>query len=182
MFIEGLLEFKQAFFRSEAMKFKGKKFSFSVVRKRLPTGLIVEVDRIEHPGAVLIVPFLDKDKVVFLEQYRPVLGRYLLELPAGTLNKNERPLLCAQRELTEETNYKAGRLRRLGRIYPVPGYSTEIIHIYKAEGLISSPGAKDIDEIIHPRILTRIEAKRLLREGRIHDAKTICGLAMCGWL
>lgn len=164
------------------MKVRGKKFSFAVVRKTLPNGLRVEVDRIEHPGAVLIIPFLTKDKVVFLDQYRPVLGRYLLELPAGTLDKNERPLLCARRELIEETNYKAGRLQRLGRIYPVPGYSTEIIYIYKAEGLTQEKGTRDKDEIIRPKILTKMEAKKIFQKGRIHDAKTICGLVLCGWL
>ena len=62
------------------MKFQGKKFSFAVVKKKLPNGRYADVDVIEHPGAVVIVPFLSRDTVIFLHQYRPVLGRYLLEL------------------------------------------------------------------------------------------------------
>lgn len=164
------------------MRFQGKKFSFAVVKKKLPGGRYAEVDVIEHPGAVLIVPFLTKDAIVFLHQYRPVLGRYLLELPAGTLDKNEQPPDCARRELIEETDYRAGALTLLGKIYPVPGYSTEVIHIFKAEKLTRQKGIKDSDEVIQTKILHKSEVNKLFRTGRIPDAKTICALSLCGWL
>lgn len=137
---------------------------------------------IEHPGAGLIVPFLAKDKVIFLRQYRAVFGAYLYELPAGTLDKNESALVCVKRELVEETGYAAGRFVRLGKIYPVPGYSDEIIHIYKAEGLTPAYAEKDSDEVMTIRVFTRAQVKRLFKQGKIVDAKTICGLAMAGWL
>ena len=164
------------------MKFQGKKFSFAVVKKKLPGGRYAEVDVIEHPGAVLIVPFLTKDTIIFLHQYRPVIGRYLLELPAGTIDKNERPLGCARRELIEETDYRAGVFTRLGKIYPVPGYSTEVIHIFKAETLTRQKGIKDSDEVIRTKILHNSEVNKLFRAGRITDAKTLCALSLCGWL
>ena len=164
------------------MKFQGKKFSFAVVKKKLPNGRTADVDVIEHPGAVLIIPFLSRDKIIFLHQYRPVLGRYLLELPAGTLDKNERPLACARRELIEETDQKARVFTRLGKIYPVPGYSTEIIHIFKAEKLTPCAGTKDTDEIISTKPLRRSEVRKLFRVGGITDAKTIAALSLCGWL
>ncbi len=164
------------------MKFHGKKFSFAVVKKKLPNGRTVDVDVIEHPGAVVIVPFLSRDTIIFLHQYRPVLGRYLLELPAGTLDKNEQPLACAQRELIEETDHKGRVFTRLGKIYPVPGYSTEIIHIFKAEKLIPQTGVKDTDEVIRTKLLRKSEARKLFRSGRMTDAKTIAGLSLCGWL
>ncbi len=160
------------------MRLKGKKISFAVVRKKLPGGRTVNVDVVEHPGAVLIIPFLSRDKIIFLHQYRPVLGKYLLELPAGTLGKRERPLDCARRELVEETDHRAGRCVRLGKIYPVPGYSTEVIYIYKAEKLVRQKGTKDTDEVIRTRILGRSEVKKLLRSGRITDAKTLAALVL----
>lgn len=164
------------------MKFQGKKFSFAVVQKKLPNGRTAEVDVIEHPGAVVIVPFFSRDAIIFLHQYRPVLGRYLLELPAGTLDKNERPLACARRELIEETDHTARVFTRLGRIYPVPGYSTEVIHIFKAQKLTPQAGIKDTDEVIRTKLLRRPEVKKLFHAGRITDAKTIAALSFCGWL
>ena len=164
------------------MKFQGKKISFAVIKKKLPNGRYADVDVIEHPGAVAIVPFLSRDTIIFLHQYRPVLGRYLLELPAGTLDKDEQPLACARRELIEETNHKGSVFTRLGKIYPVPGYSTEVIHIFKAEKLTPQAGTKDTDEIIRTKPMTRSEVRKLFRAGRINDAKTIAALSLCGWL
>ncbi len=97
--------------------------------KKLPNGNSVQLDLIVHPGAALIVPFLGKDRIILLRQWRAVLNKYLLELPAGTLDKGESILTCAKRELIEETGYASQKMTKLGRIYPVPGYSTEIIHI-----------------------------------------------------
>jgi len=164
------------------MKFQGKKFSFAVVKKKLPNGRTADVDVIEHPGAVVIVAFLSRDTIIFLHQYRPVLGRYLWELPAGTLEKDEQPLACARRELIEETDHKGHVFTRLGKIYPVPGYSTEVIHIFKAQKLTAQTGTKDMDEIIRPKPLRKSQVKKLFRAGRITDAKTIAALSLCGWL
>ncbi len=164
------------------MKIKMKKFTVGIQKKRLPNGMEAEMDVIEHPGAALIVPFLTKTKIILLRQYRAVLGKYLLELPAGTLDQKERPLACAKRELMEETNYSARRWKKLGRIYPVPGYATEIIHMYKAEGLTPVIVEGDPDEVIHPFICTRAEVKHLFKEGKIEDAKTVCALALCALL
>ncbi len=164
------------------MKFQGKKFSFAVVKKKLPNGRTADVDVIEHPGAVLIVPFLTKDTIIFLHQYRPVLGRYLWELPAGTLERDEQPLACARRELIEETDHRGSVFTRLGKIYPVPGYSTEVILSFKAEKLTPHTGVQDTDEIIRTKHLRRSEVRKLFRGGGITDAKTIAALSLCGWL
>ncbi|MCU0666967.1 MAG: NUDIX hydrolase [Candidatus Omnitrophica bacterium] len=137
---------------------------------------------IKHPGAALIVPFLGNGKVVMLRQYRPVIKKYLYELPAGTLEENETPLACARRELIEETGFSAGKLIKLGFIYPVPGYSTEKIFIYKAFDLKRAKMRLENDEIIERNIVTRGKARSLLKSGKINDAKTICALALCGWI
>ena len=164
------------------MKIQGRKFTFWKSQRRLPNGVSVQLDYIEHPGAALIVPILNKNTLIMLRQYRAVLKRYLFELPAGTLDRGERPLQCAQRELVEETGYAARRFKKLGFIYPVPGYSDEIIYIYQAEDLSHRVGQKDADEILHPRVFSRTQIRRMFRAGQIRDAKTICGLTLAGWL
>ncbi len=160
--------------------FNGKLLKLFVAKERLPNGYVATFEMIKHPGAALIVPFLTKDKIIILRQLRPVIKSYIYELPAGTLGTGESPLSCARREIIEETGYSAKKFTFLGSIYPVPGYSTEKIAIYKAEGLRKERRLAEMDEVIHPRTFTRLEIRRLFRRGRIVDAKTICGLAMCG--
>jgi ADP-ribose pyrophosphatase len=142
----------------------------------------LKLPKINHPGAALIVPFLSKNKVVFLRQYRPVIKKYLHELPAGTREKEEKHLSCARRELIEETGYAAGKLIKLGYIYPVPGYSTEKIVIYKAVNLKPVKRALEKDEIITQSIVSKEKLRRLFAAGKINDAKTICAFTLCGWL
>lgn len=162
--------------------FRGKLLKVFVNKVRLPHGRIVHYEMIRHPGAALIAPFLSAGKIVMLRQLRPVIGAYIYELPAGTLDKGESPLSCARREIIEETGYSAKRFKFLGRIYPVPGYSTETIFIYRAEGLRKRTCAPEDDEVIESRVMTRREVKRLFKRGRITDAKTIAALAFCGWV
>lgn len=161
---------------------KKNKFIYIRTKLPLPNGDRVYLQMIKHPGAVLIVPFLTNDKIVMIKQYRPVLGKYLYELPAGTLDKGEDLSICAKRELWEETGYKAKRITKLGKIYPVPGYATEVIYIYKAQNLMKEMPHCEADEVIHPFVINRRKIKALFAKGRIQDAKTICGLAFCGWL
>jgi len=162
--------------------FKGRLLTLLVKRERLPNGYIAELEMIKHPGASLIVPFLTKDKLILLRQFRPVINSYLYELPAGTLGKSESPLACARREILEETGYSAEKFTLIGKIYPVPGYSTEKIFIYKAQGLKEECSIAEKDEIIEKRVITRGRVKRLFVKGEIVDAKTISALALCGWL
>jgi ADP-ribose pyrophosphatase len=162
--------------------FEGRLLKLFVKKVTLPNGYNATFEMIIHPGAALIVPLISKDKVILLRQLRPVIDSYIYELPAGTLDKNEKPIACARREIIEETGYSASRMTFLGSIYPVPGYSTEKIAIFKAEGLKKVGRIVEADEVIEERIYTRAEVKRLLRAGKIVDAKTICALAMCGWV
>lgn len=162
--------------------FKGKLISLSTKKVKLPNGYTVNLEVIKHPGAVLIIPFLTKEKVILLRQFRAVLNIYMYELPAGTFKRNELPLDCAKREIIEETGYSARRLIKLGHIYPVPGYSTEKIIIFKADRLEKQNATADYDEIIEPFIVTKQQVRRMFNSGKIIDAKTICAFAMCGWL
>ena len=162
--------------------YKGKLLRLFVKKERLPNGYLATFEMIRHPGASLIVPFLAKDRIIMLRQLRPVIRSYIYELPAGTLDKNESPLSCARREIIEETGFSAKKFTLLGRIYPVPGYSTEEISIFKAEGLKEEKKLAEKDEIIKSHIFDKSEVRRIFKAGKIVDAKTICGLAFCGWI
>jgi ADP-ribose pyrophosphatase len=149
---------------------------------RLPNGNTIALELVDHPGAVLIVPFLTSGKVILLRQFRAVINSYIFELPAGTLEKGEQPLACARREIIEETGYSARKFTKLGTICPVPGYSTEKITLYKAEGLTLRGIACEPDEVIETLVVTRKTVRELFKAGKIIDAKTICAFAHCGWL
>lgn len=162
--------------------FKGKLLTVEIKETRLPNGHSVNLEIVKHPGAVLLIPVLTKNKIIFLKQFRPVVQSYIYELPAGTLEGHESLIRCARREIAEETGYSARKFTRLGSIFPVPGYSTEKITIFKAEGLRKGKRLCQDDEIIHAFVVTREKVRQLFKSGKIVDAKTICALAMCGWL
>ena len=165
-----------------AYLFKGRLLKLKTARRRLPNGFTASLELIEHPGAVLIIPFLSKDTIIFIRQFRPVINSYLYELPAGTLEKNEAPLTCAKREIAEETGYAGHRFIRIGKIYPVPGYSTEVITIFKAHQLTKTFFLTEPDEVIKICFFNRRRVKELFRQQKIVDAKTISALAFIGWL
>ncbi|MFA5008701.1 MAG: NUDIX hydrolase [Candidatus Omnitrophota bacterium] len=162
--------------------FKGKILHVATKSVRLPNGHVANIDIVKHPGAVLIVPLFSNNRVILLRQYRPVIKKYIYELPAGTLEKGESPVACAKREIIEETGFSAKRLSRLSEIIPVPGYSTEKIFIYKAEDLVKTEQLCQKDEVIETFVFTKRQIQKMLKNGKIIDAKTICGFALCGWL
>ena len=163
-------------------QFTGKDMTLVTSSQRLPNKRWINLEMITHPGAVCIAPFLSREQIILLWQYRPVFKTYLYELPAGTLDKKEAPLPCARRELLEETGYTAKRWERKGRIYPVPGYSDEEIIIYKAQGLTFRKSEPEADEVIEARPLALGQIRKLFLSGKIIDAKTICALTFCGIL
>ncbi len=159
------------------------KFEFTRSQKvQLPNNRTVRISVINHPGAVIIAPFLNKNTVVMMRQFRPALKKYIYELPAGTLDPGESITFCARRELLEETGLKAGKLVKLGAIYSVPGYSTEIIHIFKAWGLTLTKPKPEEYEVIATMPMTKSQVRQLFRQGKLMDAKSICTFAYCGWL
>ncbi|MEW6171270.1 MAG: NUDIX hydrolase [Candidatus Omnitrophota bacterium] len=162
--------------------YKGKLLEVFSKKIRLPNNYIASFEVIKHPGAALIIPFLNKDSLIMLRQFRPVVNTYLYELPAGTLDKNESLLSCAKREIIEEIGYSAKKITKLGEIYPVPGYSTEKIVIYKAQNLKRQERTPEKDEVLEIFIFNKNKIKKLFKSGKIIDAKTICALTLCGWL
>jgi ADP-ribose pyrophosphatase len=162
--------------------FKGRLLNLFLEKQRFPNGYIADLEVIKHPGAVLIVPFLNKDKIILIKQYRPVINAHIWELPAGTLHRGEKPLACAKRELVEEIGYRAKEWKRLGFIYPAPGYTTEKIIVFQATGLEKVSAQVQEDEIISSALLHKKEIIRLFNAGDIVDSKTICALKFAGIL
>lgn len=101
----------------------------------LPNGHRIEIELVDHPGAVVIIPFLSRDKIILLRQFRPVIKKYLYELPARTKERSESALRCARREIIEETGYAPRRLTRLGFIYSVPGLLDREDHALQSPGV-----------------------------------------------
>src|SRR3989339_200691 len=99
-----------------------------------------------HPGGAVVLPLKSDGKIVLISQYRYPHNEILLELPAGKLEKNEDPLLCATRELTEETGYTSNKITKLGKIYTTPGFCDEVLHIYLAEELTPGNHAREEGE------------------------------------
>lgn len=135
-------------------------------------------DTIKHPGAVVVVPLLDDGRIVFVRQYRRAVERWLLELPAGTLDHRELPHRCAKRELEEETGWTATRFRRIAQYYAAPGFVSEQMTMFLATGLSRVPTHPEPDELVRPVILSLRGALAKIQSGAICDAKTIIGLLL----
>lgn len=143
---------------------------------RLPNGSETGREYIVHPGAVLAIPLQDDGRLVFERQFRYPLGRAFFELPAGKIDAGEDPLATGQRELLEETGYRAREWRYVAALHPCIGYSNEVIHIYLATGLTAGAHRRDHDEALEVFPLTPDEALDMVRRGDITDAKTVIAL------
>lgn len=157
---------------------KGKIIEVRTDKIRLPSGRLATRDVVYHPGAVAILPISDDGQILLVKQFRYATGEALIEVPAGTLEKGETPRQCAARELIEETGHRAKILRKLTECYAAPGYSSEIIHIFYARGLIPARGTPDFDEFIEPMKVTPERAINMILSNQIKDAKTICSMLM----
>lgn len=142
----------------------------------LPNGVETTRELIRHPGAVAIVPVLEDGSIVFVKQYRYPVGTVLYELPAGKLEPGEDPDACAPRELSEETGYDAARLEYLTSIVTTPGFTDEVIHLYKATGLTLHSQHTDADEFINVVRLTPAQVRQLILDHSIYDSKTLAAL------
>jgi len=131
---------------------------------------------IQHPGISVMLPVLDSDRLILVNQYRYGAQANLWEIPAGTINVGEEPLHCAQRELEEEIGYQATNWKPIVSCYSSPHYSSEMVHAYIAEDLVKTENNLDEDEVIEVRIFTRDEVKEMIRSGQIIDAKTLVTL------
>lgn len=158
--------------------YKGKLLNIELKEVVFPDGKSALREIVVHPGAVAIVPFVDEGHLILIEQFRTPANQVLWELPAGSIEKGELPIECAKRELIEEIGYEAGRLEEIACFFLAPGYSTEIMHLFKGYELTKKCQQLEDDERIAPHIFSIDEAVSLLKSGKILDAKTIIGLSM----
>jgi ADP-ribose pyrophosphatase len=133
---------------------------------------------VHHPGSAVIVPAFDDGTIALVRQYRHPAVRYLLELPAGTLNDKERPEEGAARELEEELGLVAGRMEKLSEFFVSPGYCEEKMWLYLATDLTTTAQRLDEDETIEIVRLPLERALQMITDGEIEDAKTIIGLML----
>jgi len=156
-------------------------YAYDVVVDRVvwPNGRTYERDLIVHGGITVIVPFLDKEHLVLLRQYRYGAQDVLWEIPAGTIAKGEAPLVCAKREIIEETGYRASRWKKITDFFASPGFSTEVIHAFEAHGLKAGETSLEEDEVLETRIVSLKETARLIKQKKIRDAKSLVPLWYC---
>ena len=143
---------------------------------RLPNGDITTREYVIHPGAVMIIALLDDGRLVMERQYRYPVRQVMIEFPAGKLDAGEGRLACAQRELLEETGYRAKEWAHAGVLHPVISYSTEFIDIWFARGLSLGERRLDEGEFLDVFTASLDELLAWSREGKLTDAKTLTGL------
>ena len=158
--------------------YPGHAFTIRRDTLRLPDGREARLDIVEHVGSVIILPLDTNGQILFVRQYRHATGLDLLELPAGTLDKDEAPEACARREVREETGMAAGRLELLGGFYLAPGYSTEYMHVYLATGLFYDPLEADTEEFLSVERIPLAEALAMCERGEIPDAKSLAAFTL----
>ena len=144
----------------------------------LPNGRTTELEIIRHPGAAAIVPFVGRDDILLVRQFRYAAGGFILEVPAGTPQPGEEPEACARREVEEESGHRAGRLVLMATIRTTPGFTDEVIHLYAAYDLTPVAQRLDHDEVLTVERLPLARALELIRDGGIVDAKSICALML----
>lgn len=142
-------------------------------RIRLPDGREATREYVRHPGAVVIVAELPDGRYVLERQWRYPLQRAFVEFPAGKLDAGEDLLVCAQRELREETGYRAREWAYAGPMHPVVAYSTEVIHIFFARGLVAGERKLDEGEFLDVFPASLDELMAWSRDGQLTDGKTL---------
>ena len=163
-------------FLSEEKVLQAHAFDVVKVNYELPDGRKRTYDLVDHKDAVTIVPVNQEGEVLFVKQYRVGARDYLLELPAGVMDKGEDPAETAMRELREETGMAARELIKVGGFYMTPGYSNEFMTVFLAKDLYPSPLEMDDDEFLNLIRIPLKEAYEKARNGEILDGKSITSL------
>ncbi len=163
--------------------YEGRIFSVTVESVTLPRGDRFDAEIIRHPGSVVIIPVNERGEVVLVRQYRPAIGRWLWELPAGSLKRGEQTHTAAARECYEEIGLIPGKIERLGAFLPTPGYCDEEMVFFLATGLrqpssSDPPASPDDEEDIEPKAFGVDDLRRMIEIGEIADLKTVAGIAL----
>jgi ADP-ribose pyrophosphatase len=159
--------------------YKGSRIDLVLEPFRRADGTDAEHEVVVHPGAVALVPLVDDQHVCLVENQRYAVGKTLLEVPAGTIDPGESPKRTAERELVEETGYRAGRITFIRDWFVSPGFLTEKISLFLCEDLVAGPTELEPDEKLRPIVLRWEEALAMALDGRIEDGKSIVALLIC---
>ncbi|WP_186578293.1 NUDIX hydrolase [Aquibacillus kalidii] len=155
--------------------FKGRVINVQVDEVTLPNGKTSNRELVKHPGAVAVIAVTKENKIIFVEQYRKPLEKSIVEIPAGKLELGEEPIVTAKRELEEETGYTTNELELVSSFYTSPGFADEILYIFFTDKLELLTETKDLDEdeFVELMELSLEDALELIKQQKIHDAKTI---------
>ena len=163
--------------------YEGRILNLRVDEVRTPTGVEALREIVENGGAVAIVALDDQQRVLLVRQYRHAVRSLVIEVPAGKLDGDENPLEGAERELREETGFRAERYEQLGSFYPAPAWSTELVYLYLATHLTPGPAQLEADEVIELLQVPLAETIEMIQAGAITDGKTMAALMLAQrWL
>jgi ADP-ribose pyrophosphatase len=170
---------KTARILSHRLVYRGPVFWVTSERIIEPSGVRVLREVVRHSGSVVVLATLERSGTTFLlleRQYRHAAESYLWELPAGRIDKGEKPLPAAKRELLEETGYTARSWKRILKFFASPGFVAEPMTVYWARGLKAGPAQPEDDEVIEQQLVPLAKAVKMVLNGTIRDAKTICSV------
>lgn len=161
--------------------FHGRIIDLIVEEVKNSSGDIRRREIINHPGGAVVVPLLDNGNILFVRQFRYPFKDYILELPAGKLDADEEPIVCARRELREETGYESTTIEKLTSFYTTPGFCNEVLHVFLAKDLKKSEQGQSLEDGEHTITLHEIPMKRaieMIESGEIVDGKSIIGILL----
>lgn len=161
---------------NEQVLFQATRFRVEKRVQTLEDGSRLTREIVAHPGSVVVLPILEGDRVCLIRNERVAVGQSLIELPAGTMDRDEPTLATAQRELREETGYSADQWRELPGFFMSPGILQERMHVFVAQALTAGDPHREPGENIHNVVVTWDGALELVDRGEIQDAKTIATL------
>ena len=167
---------KKAKILSSKLIYEGK--AFGVRRDELiePTGIRTVREVVTHPGSVVVLPVLPDGRIVLVRQYRHACRQYLWELVAGRMERGESPKKGAERELIEETGYRAKKFTVFLDFFPTPGFLEERMYLLLAEGVTAGVAQPEEDEKLIVATYTRKQLEEMIKTGKLKDAKSIAGL------
>jgi len=157
---------------------RGRRIAVAIDESVGPNGEVIRRDMIFHPGAVVVLPIIDREQICLLRNYRFVIEETLWEIPAGTLEPGEVLEAAARRELEEESGYTAATMTAKGFFYASPGVLDEKLHLFFAEGLTAGTARPEVDEQLEPVVLRLDDAVAMILAGEIRDAKTITAILL----
>lgn len=156
--------------------FSGRRFSVETKKVKLPNGNRMNLEKVHSGEVALILPILDKDTVIMLKEFRPVIGKWQYELPAGLVDPGERPIDAAKRELREETGFTCKKIKKVISLFSSPGFSDEVVHVFLATQLEKGEQELEPAENIELHQMPLSKTLMMIKKGEIDDAHSIAAL------